>query len=267
MRRATADAIAGSTQPPCTRRRGPRRQRPLFIANRLDGILFSSYRTVNRMSILGLSASVSDSAAFRLRKEIRSGLTEPGTLLAEAAVARRLGVSRVPVREALFALEREGLVEFSATGRAFVKALTPQDFEELFVLRLTLEPTAARLAAPNLKLDASKLERNIHATLHAKSVQAVTKLDLEFHAIILATSGNARLLKLWESLRGELEVWLGRLHRNHQSETKKTLRETVEAHRAIIDSFQSESPTACERRMREHILGWREWLPFTETGA
>jgi len=55
-------------------------------------------------------------------------------------VAKRFGVSRVPLREALFTLEREGLVEFSATGRAFVKDLTTTDFEELYVLRLTLEP-------------------------------------------------------------------------------------------------------------------------------
>src|SRR4051812_6896316 len=87
-----------------------------------------------------------DESLLRLRTEILEGTTEPGTLLAEAAVARQLGVSRVPVREALFALEREGLVEFSATGRAYVKDLTPEDFEELFVLRLTLEPIAARLA-------------------------------------------------------------------------------------------------------------------------
>ena len=64
--------------------------------------------------------------------------------LSNSELSRRLGVSRVPVREALFTLEREGLVEFSATGRAFVKELTPRDFEELLLLRLTLEPLGAR---------------------------------------------------------------------------------------------------------------------------
>ena len=63
--------------------------------------------------------------------------------MAESAAARELGVSRVPIREALFTLEREGLVEFSDTGRAYVKELSPHDFEELFVLRLALEPVAA----------------------------------------------------------------------------------------------------------------------------
>lgn len=205
----------------------------------------------------------SDSAASLLRAEILNGTSAPGALLAESAVAKRLGVSRVPVREALFALEREGLVEFSPTGRAFVKALTPQDFEELYVLRLALEPLASRLAAPALKADFSKLEKNLAATRRARSVQEVTLLDLEFHQLILEASGNARLLKLWRSLRGELELWLGRLHRSHQLQTKETLKETVDAHQSIVESFRSLAPAVCERLMREHILGWREWLPLS----
>lgn len=209
-----------------------------------------------------LITSRSDSAASQLRLDILNGNAGPGTLLAESAVAQRLGVSRVPVREALFVLEREGLVEFSATGRAFVKDLTPQDFEELFVLRLTLEPVASRLAAPRLAEDLARLENNVDATRRAKSVDEVTRLDLEFHEVILSASGNARMLKLWRSLRGELELWLGRLQRRHQVQTMETLAETVEAHRVIIECFRSQTPAACEHVMREHILGWREWLPL-----
>jgi len=205
----------------------------------------------------------SDSAASLLRAEILNGTSAPGALLAESAVAKRLGVSRVPVREALFALEREGLVEFSPTGRAFVKTLTPQDFEELYVLRLALEPLASRLAAPALKADTTKLEQNLAATRRARSVQEVTLLDLEFHQLILEASGNVRLLKLWCSLRGELELWLGRLHRSHQLQTKETLKDTVDAHQCIVDAFCSQTPAVCERQMREHILGWREWLPLS----
>src|SRR5205814_4496128 len=108
--------------------------------------------------------SRSDNTVCKLRKDITHGTLGPGTLLAEAAVARQMGVSRVPVREALFTLEREGLVEFSATGRAYVKALQPHDFEELFLLRLSLEPLAARHAAPRLRLDGDELKQNIDAT-------------------------------------------------------------------------------------------------------
>jgi DNA-binding GntR family transcriptional regulator len=206
--------------------------------------------------------SRTDDAVRRLRSDIMEGALRPGARLAEAAVAVRLGVSRVPAREALFALEQESLVEFSPTGRAYVKELTPRDFEELFVLRLTLEPVAARLAAVTLQNDCSALEKNLAATQRAKTVREVTELDLDFHERILEASGNARLLKLWRSLRGELELWLGRLHRSHQMQTRDTLRETVEAHREIIACFRSQSPASCERLMQKHILGWREWLPL-----
>jgi len=219
------------------------------------------------MNIATPAASLSDSAAAQLRQEILNGLVEPGNLLAESAVAQRLGISRVPVREALFALEREGLVEFSATGRAFVRELTPQDFEELYTLRLTLEPLAARLAAPMLRTEAGLLERNIAVTRRTKSVQDVTRLDLEFHEIIIKSSGNARLLKLWRSLRGELELWLGRLHLRHQGQRLDTRAETVGAHTKIVECFKTQSPAECERLIRRHILGWREWLPTTEVEA
>ena len=93
----------------------------------------------------------SDATADRLRVDILQATLVPGEALAEAAVARRLGVSRVPVREALFTLEREGLVEFSATGRAYVKELTARDVHELYAMRLTLEPIAARSFRETIK--------------------------------------------------------------------------------------------------------------------
>lgn len=203
----------------------------------------------------------SDQAFASLRSSIIDGDFEPGTLLAESAVAQELRVSRVPVREALFALEREGLVEFSETGRAYVKVFSPHDFEELYVLRLALEPVAARLAAPSLRVDDLALEKNIETTSKASSSIKVTHLDLDFHEIILESCGNARLLKLWRSLRNELELWLGRLHRSKQIQTRGTREETVASHRDLLKCFRTESPAACERKMREHILGWREWLP------
>lgn len=203
----------------------------------------------------------SDHATALLRGRILDGVLNPGVLLAESAVARELGVSRVPVREALFALEQDGLVEFSETGRAYVKKLLPQDFEELYVLRLTLEPVAARLAAPALRENPSALEANIRATGKEPSLLQVTQLDLDFHEIILEASGNRRLLKLWRSMRHELALWLGRLHRSKQLQTRGTRAETVSSHEGLVTAFKTESPAECERLMRQHILSWREWLP------
>lgn len=203
-------------------------------------------------------------AVQQLRREIVNGTLPPGTLLAELPMARRLGVSRVPVREALCTLEREGLVEFSSTGRAYVKSLTAADFEELYNLRLALEPLAARWAAPRLKRDASALEANVAATRAAQSLQEVTRLDLDFHQLILEACGSQRLVKLWLSLRGELELWLGRLHRAKEGQTQRTREETAAAHLEIIACFRERPAVDCERLSRRHIQGWREWLPLPE---
>ena len=219
------------------------------------------------MSPFPTTTARSDFTVSCLRQEILDGEISPGALLAESAVALRLGVSRVPVREALFTLEREGLVEFSMTGRAYVKDLSPHDFEELYVLRLALEPVAARLAAPVFLADCSRLEKNIKATGKASTLLHVTHLDLDFHEIILEASGNARLLKLWHSLRSELELWLGRLHRSKQLQTRGTRAETVTSHEGLVHAFKTKSPIECERLMRQHILNWREWLPTTEVDA
>lgn len=208
--------------------------------------------------------TLTEETAQRLRQDIIQGVTPPGTRLAEAAVARQLGVSRVPVREALVTLEREGLVSFSATGRAFVKDLTPQDFEEIFLLRLALEPLSAHLAAPRLRMDADLLEQNIRETARAKSLRDVTSLDLDFHQIILEASNQPRLVRLWKSLRPELELWLSRLHRNHQTQTHATRQLTVDAHTRMLECFREQSSAAAEKMTRNHIVGWREWLPSPE---
>lgn len=204
-----------------------------------------------------------DETAQRLRDDIIQGITPPGTLLAEASVAKRLGVSRVPVREALFTLEREGLVKFSPTGRAFVREMGPQDFEELFLLRLALEPLSARVASPQIKKDSRALEQNIAATAKAKSLQDVTRLDLDFHELILEASGQPRLCRLWRSLRPELELWLTRLHRSHQTQTQATRQMTADAHRSLLSIFREDTAAMAEKQTRQHIVGWREWLPMS----
>ncbi len=208
------------------------------------------------------SKQLSEQASAVLRMRIIDGVLDPGALIAESAAAQELGVSRVPVREALFALERDGLVEFSGSGRAYVKKLSQHDFEELYALRLALEPLGSALAAPGLKADSSALERNIRATRRAKTIQEVTRLDLDFHELILEASGNSRLLKLWSSLRGELELWLGQLHRRHQANRLDTRNGTAAAHEEILMGFKSASTDGCRQLMRRHIQAWREWLPL-----
>ncbi len=204
--------------------------------------------------------ALADATVSTLRREILSGSLPPGTKLAEAPVAKRLGVSRVPVREALVTLANEGLVQFKETGRSFVKTLSKSDFEELHAMRLLLEPAGARLAASNLGHHFKALQKNIHKTSTAKSVHEVTTLDLDFHELILTAAGNSRLLRSWRALRPELQLWLGGLHRERELLIHDVRPATVSAHSELLELLHSSSPAQCEARMQQHILGWRQWI-------
>ncbi len=74
-----------------------------------------------------------------LREAIRLGLLEPGKPLIQASIAKAMGVSRIPVREALFTLAAEGLVTFGGDGTAHVTVLAPEEVNELWMLRGLLE--------------------------------------------------------------------------------------------------------------------------------
>ncbi len=78
-----------------------------------------------------------------LREAVRQGLLQPGQPLIQNAIAEAMGVSRIPVREALHALAAEGIVTFGEDGGARVTALTPTEVDELWTLRALIEAEMA----------------------------------------------------------------------------------------------------------------------------
>jgi len=91
--------------------------------------------------------SIEQRIARELRMLIGGGHLQEGTQLVGRDIATRFGVSQTPVRASLIQLERDGFVAFGPTGRAFVRKLTREDFEEIYYARYGLEGLAARLGA------------------------------------------------------------------------------------------------------------------------
>ena len=119
----------------------------------------------------------------RLRQAILAGQLAGGTLLPESQTAAQLGVSRVPVREALVELERQGLVEFDRNGRASVRAFTEDDITEIMSLRATLQTMAARQAASRLTdEDVGRLEEILARARETHDLTKFSTLDTAFHA-------------------------------------------------------------------------------------
>jgi DNA-binding GntR family transcriptional regulator len=125
--------------------------------------------------------------ADRLRDDIVHGALPPGTRLRQEELAERYGASRVPVREALKALEAEGLVTLVANAGAWVSQLTLAECEEVYQARERLEPLLLRYSAPHVTdQDLDELERLATSMAATDDVAEFLRLDREFHMLSYA---------------------------------------------------------------------------------
>lgn len=156
-------------------------------------------------------ATLRDQVADRLRSQIGAGALAPGARLVERELAQELGVSRVPVREALRRLESEGLVTVQPRRGVVVRSLTPGDLEDLFDVRLALEAQAARLAA--LRADADQVAALDQIVSQSRRAMregdraALAVANTAFHDAVVEAAHNPLLSSMLEPLQGRLR-WL-----------------------------------------------------------
>lgn len=138
------------------------------------------------------------------RTAILSGVIQPGEHLRQETVGRVFGTSRMPVREALNALESEGLVASSPRRGFIVTRLDAEDVDEIFDLRVLLEGEAVRLAIPLLtRADVDALEKLHQKMILATGPAAKAAARDRYHLRLYAVSGRPRLVELIRSLRKE----------------------------------------------------------------
>lgn len=141
-----------------------------------------------------------------LRAQILDGAFPPGAPLVEAALAKRLGVSRTPVREALRRLEQDTLVERVHRGLQ-VRARSPAEILEIYEVRIVLEGTAARAASARFtEIDRIRLRQLAAALAQRQSApsQELAALNLQFHKAIWQASHNQTLIDVLERLHVHL---------------------------------------------------------------
>ncbi|HEY3899877.1 MAG TPA: GntR family transcriptional regulator [Chthoniobacter sp.] len=212
--------------------------------------------------------TLADFVTDQLRREIISGEHPPGAPVVEIPTASRLGVSRVPVREAMLVLEQEGLLVFGPRGRAQVRSLSPGDHLEIFHARLPLEKAAARLAAErHVEEDFAPMEANIAATRRARTLAEVSLLDLDFHELVFRAARSPWLFRFWGLLRGELALWLARLHREENSVTRRVRESTSDTHSEYLALLRARKGAAAERHIETHLRYWLEWMPMEPADA
>jgi DNA-binding GntR family transcriptional regulator len=157
-------------------------------------------------TLLPSSQVTADLIAAELRADIQRGLVPPGAPLRQEDIARRFEVSRIPVREALRALESDGLVEVLPNRGAYVIELTAAQIEEITELRVLIEVDLLRLAlARASEDDLRSISSAAKAAEAASTTPAWSVADNEFHRALYLAASRPRQLGLAMSLRHSLE--------------------------------------------------------------
>ena len=197
---------------------------------------------------------------LRLRNQIVSGHFPQGSALAEPVLAEHFHTSRAPIREALIALEREGLVTFEKTGRTRVRTIGAKDFREIMEARAALESMAAGLANRNwTEADTEFVTKNIEEQTKARSLAELSRLDIDLHHYVVTCSGNLRLLQLWEPLRWQWEAHLAEIYRRQKGDDFIPEKETIKAHQHLLKALAEGTPAEASEAMMHHILFNLRW--------
>jgi DNA-binding GntR family transcriptional regulator len=146
-------------------------------------------------------ASTADLIARSLRADIMRGRLRSEQPLRQDEIAARFGVSKIPVREALFQLKAEGLVTFYPNRGAAVSKLSPAEADEIFVMRIALETAALRRAIPHLTIaELARAEETLGAIDQEQNLARWGEFNWEFHATLYYPAGLPRLMEWVKTL-------------------------------------------------------------------
>lgn len=197
--------------------------------------------------------SLPDMVAERLMEAMRSGELKPGDRLIETTLARRLGVSRAPLREAMKTLAAGGLIETAQGRGATVRAVADGDMVRMVAVRATLEGLAARLVAgeaPDPALaELARLHDEIEAVAASGDMVRLRQLDWSFHERVCLVSGNPFLLESWRSISNLVRINLGR-----RVGYLGTPAGVLDSHRLFISALQARDPDRAEAVFRARLI-------------
>lgn len=196
--------------------------------------------------------------ADQLRAAISEGRLRPGEWLRQERLARELGVSHMPVREALKQLAAEGLIEYLPYRGMRVVEFTPEDIEDLYAARAALEGRAARAAAtrltPEQLAELRALVAQMGASQAPEQIALNRSLNRRFHELIYEASGRAYLTRALS----QMWAWFPTMFLGTYAPTASTPvigRETdVEEHVAVVEALAARDGARAEQLLAEHVL-------------
>jgi DNA-binding GntR family transcriptional regulator len=207
-----------------------------------------------------LTRNASSAATELIRQAIVDGRLPPGRRLKEEELARELGISRTPVREALLILHAEGLVDTAPNRGAAVRSHSVEDLDDLYQLRALLEGYSTRRAATRLTDETigvlrASCERFDALLERGAEMSQLFDENLVFHHTILVGSGSARLASM---VRQVIELPL--VYRSSVWYSPEQQRISAHYHTQITRALEARDAERAELVMKEHIFEARDLL-------
>lgn len=188
-----------------------------------------------------------------IKRAILAGRIGPGERINQELIARELGVSRTPVREALAVLASEGLVTIVPRRGAFVSTFGERDVHEIYDVRELLEPNAASTACRLATLVELEALRKLATELEEAAdsgLERAFELNRQFHHRLCAPCGNRVLMQLLEAIWSQqtaLRIYA------YYAQSARALERTHAEHRAIVEAFAARDPERTGALVRGHI--------------
>lgn len=215
------------------------------------------------------SRSLRDEAYSKIREMVMTGVLKPGDRLAEPALAKRLDISRTPVREAIGRLVSESLAEYIPPHGACVRKFTKEDVRDFYEVRELVETYSIRKIVERNDVAAiAKLKETIDglrsiyeefkkspstpekiATLQL----AATALDIKFHSLIIENSGNNFLVKMASEFNIINNIVILRRPNYTEEKINEHFKGMLEVHFPILEAAMKSSPDEAARLLGAHI--------------
>ena len=188
----------------------------------------------------------------RLREQLLSGEIPPHVHLIETKIAKEIGASRTPVREALHSLELEGIIESIPRVGYVVKPLSEEEVGEICEIRGAVEGLAASWAIKKAHQGfIEELKKNIlnsEEAVSQGSPRAFVEMDAQFHEIIAGFSGSRRLLELAQTLRRHMLRY-----RVQSIYLADNVLRAIEGHKGILRAIEKGDTEEVNRAIRSHL--------------
>lgn len=190
----------------------------------------------------------------QIREAVITGRLKPGDRLIETKLAKEMDISRLPLREAISALEKEGILRSIPYKGTYVSKFDEKEITELFTIRSALEELAVKILIEKISKDKVKKLESEYLKME-KSVKKnkydLVDEDLRFHQTICELSENRRLLEIWMTLKNQISA----LFKIEQSsaQTCDYFNQTLKNHLKILEAIKNGDSLLAQKQIKNNI--------------